>query len=199
MLADEVVEVMRREIAGAKANGLTEVGLDNLSNLVDLIEAQCQREPGDVASKEAGLERFRAELSMWQGDVQRNHDADMEMLRSTIQLGQVALKSALLINGGAAVAFLAFMGTAWAQLTSLAAKEALACSMAWFVWGVLATGIGTMLAYFCQASLGGEFGERGRTLGEWLRWLTAIAVGLSFLFFALGGMGAIDVFSSTSL
>ncbi len=199
MLAEEVIDVMRREIAGAKAKGLTDVALESLSQLVDLIEAQCQREPGNLASQEVGLERFRAELAMWQGDVQRNHDADMEMLRSTIQLGQLALKSALLINGGAAVAFLAFMGTAWSRLTSLSAKSALACSMEWFVWGVLATGVGTMIAYFCQASLGGEFGKRGEAVGEWLRWATVLAVGLSFVFFTLGGMSAVRVFSNSSL
>jgi hypothetical protein len=199
VLAEDVIGVMRREIAGAKTNGLTEVGLDSLSHLVDLIEAQCQREPDNLASQEVGLERFRAELAMWQGDVQRNHDADLEMLRSTIQIGQLALKSALLINGGAAVAFLAFMGTVWSRLTSLSGKVALASAMEWFVWGVLATGVGTAIAYICQASLGGEFGKRGEALGEGLRWVTVIALALSFVFFTLGGLTAVRVFSTSAL
>ena len=185
MQVKNVVATFRAQIADAKANGLTEVSLDSLSGLVDLIEKDGQASPEGVNESDVQFEKFKAELSAWQGDVQRNHDADMQMLRATIEMAMLAVKSSLLINGGAAVAFLAFVGTAWGNISSISAKSALSSSLEYFAWGVFSAGVASVMAYFSQAGFGGEFGsgKLGNIVGHGGRWIGAALVIGSFVVF----------------
>jgi hypothetical protein len=76
---------------------------------------------------------------------------NQEMFKSVISAGQVALRSVILINGGAAVALLAFIGSIWDKSTidNLTIKKLL-ISMAGFVLGVLLGGVAASLTYLVQ-------------------------------------------------
>lgn len=198
MLVGEVIAAFRTQIAAASGQGVTEVSLDSLSALVDVIEKQSQESPDGVEGREARMEQYRAELASWHAHAQRDHEADMQMLSATIETAVLAIKSALLINGGAAVAFLAFLGGVWPRLVSSSVKVALAEALACFTWGVLLTGLAAVMAYFSQAGFGGEFGKGkpGKITGHIGRWVGAGAVIASFVLFGLGCLEAGKVFSS---
>ncbi|MRF40154.1 hypothetical protein GIJ78_06380 [Escherichia coli] len=194
MVTSDAISILRTQVDAAKQNGLSEVSLDSLCKLIDLIEQEDQTTPTGVEHAQAALEKFKSDLSDWQASNQRDHESNLEMLRATIGTSHLAIKSALLINGGAAVAFLAFLGNAWSRFPGLAAKSLLACSLGYFTWGVLCTGIGACVAYVCQAAMSGEFGEFSQKIGEALRWVAVILVVGSFVLFYFGCSTAIKAF-----
>ena len=83
----------------------------------------------------------------------RAHDAETEFWKQSnqaaIDSGTLAIKTAFLINGGAAVAMLAFMGTIGGQgRISDGDLHILASCLIWFASGVAFAGISTAAAYF---------------------------------------------------
>ncbi|WOB60628.1 MULTISPECIES: hypothetical protein [Pseudomonas] len=122
MITADLIAILRTQVGTARQNGLSEVSLDSLSKLIDLIEKDNQSSPDGVERSQEALERFKSVLGDWQNNNQRDHEVRLEMLRATIGTSHLAIKSALLINGGAAVAFLAFLGTAWSRFPSAAVR-----------------------------------------------------------------------------
>jgi hypothetical protein len=85
---------------------------------------------------------------------ERQHDQNIEIAKrvdeATINAGNLALRMVLLINGGAAVALLSFMGNLKDQ------RQAIAGALAWFAWGVVAAALALGLAYatnFCAVGI----------------------------------------------
>src|SRR5262245_14525738 len=86
---------------------------------------------------------------------ERQHDQITEfgnrVNEATINGGNLALRMALLINGGAAVALLSFMGGLPKDQ-----RQAIASALAWFAWGVAAAALALGLAYatnFCVVGI----------------------------------------------
>ncbi len=72
-----------------------------------------------------------------------NHYKFTEHLnRAMIESGILAIRSALLINGGAAIATLAYVGTLSVNEASIVID-----SLLWFAWGVAAAASGAAFAY----------------------------------------------------
>ena len=70
------------------------------------------------------------------------NDTDrVELFRSVIEHGRDALKAAILINGAAAVALLAFIGKIWSMKNSLSTADPLAYALLVFGSGVLFAGV----------------------------------------------------------
>ena len=65
--------------------------------------------PGDEVSAST-LEQYKAELQVWVEQNKSRETYNFEMLRSVLNAGQNALKSAFLMNSGATIALLAFLG-----------------------------------------------------------------------------------------
>jgi hypothetical protein len=112
---------------------------------------------------EMGLENVRAALTEYQVDTQRS----FEMFRAGTTTGAETIKAAILINGGAAVAVLAFIG----HLVAIHAPSAAVMNFAWplalFVIGVLASALAsgvTYLVHWCYVTaLNYEFaGKKAR-------------------------------------
>jgi hypothetical protein len=123
------------------------------------------------------LERYKAELAIQL--MERT-----EHFKSVILAGQSALKSAILINGGAVVALL----TTWKAESSPTLLKLLAAPLLWFVAGVgldaIATGA-TYLSQLCYALCGDARGKLFYT-GVILHCLAASLVGASYVTFAYG-------------
>ncbi|MHB1092334.1 hypothetical protein [Thiobacillus sp.] len=121
--------------------------------------------PADVAAGEAAMEAYRADLSLWVSSRQQNHEHNLEMLRATITTGQSALKSALLINGGAAVALLAFLGSVWSSDKIGEVPSEINPALLLYVFGVLSAAVAAGATYLSQAGYGNEFGKASRYVG----------------------------------
>lgn len=84
------------------------------------------------------------------------HASNLEVWKAVLESGQTALRSLILINGGAVVALLAFLGN---QLTKTPPTgrgfptQGIALAMAFFVGGVLFAGAATGARYLNLLSL----------------------------------------------
>lgn len=105
MSAKEFARQLKSEIDGFAAQGQDSISIDTLtSGLNKFIEAPEQE------SEAILIERLKAHLQSNVEIQKYNHSADLEMFKSIIETGQNALKAFVLLNGGAAVALLAFIG-----------------------------------------------------------------------------------------
>ena len=136
------------------------------------------------------MEKYRADLNAWITARQHQYEHNLEMLRSVLTIGQSALKSALLINGGAAVAVLAFLGRLFTGESVSISIGSLSLALLQFVWGVLAAAIAAGATYFSQAGYAGEFGSWSQRVGLGGHMVAVSGVFAAYVFFAVGAWQA---------
>jgi len=109
--------------------------------------------------------------------------------------GQTAMKAALLINGGASVAILAFIGTAMNNGTDNLLLLKLCSSMRMFIIGVLSVAVASGVTY-----LAGLVNSK-ETVTLWLWWtlniVAIILVVIGYVLFAAGSLNAYCAFTSS--
>ncbi len=112
MRTEEALELLDGEIANAAATGTTTIQLQALKKYAEQLRKWHEEDEASDADvpHEARMESVRAKLTKWVSDHQRKHEWEVEMFRSVIEAGLSALKTFVLINGGAAIALLAFAG-----------------------------------------------------------------------------------------
>ena len=98
MTVKQFASELRAAISDAQSNGTKSIRCDNLIAYLDKVIQSPDAEPLNV-----DIERYRAQLQNW-------NESSLELFRSVITAGQAAIRSSLLLNGGAAVALLAFLG-----------------------------------------------------------------------------------------
>ena len=105
------------------------------------------------------LEQYKAKLRRqeqeWEAKARRQeqnwqarHDTMLHSDQSAVEIGLVALKTAILVNAGSVVALLAFVGQLWTS--DKATMATVLQSTKWFVWGLIAGGAGAGVAYIYQ-------------------------------------------------
>jgi len=97
------------------------------------------------------LERYKAKLRRQEQDWQARHDTMLHSDQSAVEIGLVALKTAILVNAGSVVALLAFVGQLWTS--DKATMATVLQSTKWFVWGLIAGGVGAGVAYIYQSGV----------------------------------------------
>jgi len=136
-------------------------------------------------------EKYKAE---WQHWVEQNKAAEtyrLEMVRSVLNAGQGALRSAFLMSSGAVVALLAFIGKLSEE--HLNQVPVFAKSMSCFVAGVFVIGLaygGTYLTQYCVVV------EKGwaNKLALWLNISVILLVMVNYGLFVWGAMIAYNAF-----
>ena len=147
MNSQELLESMRQEVARVKATGQQGVTLDDLDNYFSRFQQCTSAGSSDqltVAPQKAQYEMALAHYN-WQ------KDSSLEMFRSVINAGQSALKAAMLMNGGAAVALLALLGHAASDASTKSLVAKLASPLFLFVLGVLSSCVATGVNYVTQS------------------------------------------------
>jgi hypothetical protein len=95
-------------------------------------------------------------------EAERAHDKIDEFFLkvndAAINAANLALRMSLLINGGAAIALLSFDGHLPPDQ-----MKAVANTLLWFAWGVLASVAGIALAYFTNYCMAGVASSKART------------------------------------
>lgn len=131
-------------------------------------------------------------------DAQRNHDNSQAMFESILEAGQSAIKAFILINGGAAVALLAFMGSIVANGNRTDFPiEGIADALLKFVLGTGAAGVTMAFRYVSQEFYFQDFERqlnkcptalRFRRIGNAFKYI-AIAAGITSIgLFFCGGV-----------
>ena len=179
MSAKEFAAQLKETIKGIKANGTAAIYCDNLIAYLD----EVVNSPSPVVT-EAELETYKAELQVWVEQNKGSHLSKLEMFRSVIVAGQNAIRSSFLLNGGAAVAMLAFIG----KLTDSQQDKIpeFAQSLSIFVIGVLVITMTSGFTYISQWFYDGDKAWKIKT-GFWLN-IVAIVFGLSSYGIFIWGM-----------
>lgn len=139
---------LRRFLDKAKASGSTVVDIKDVEELLDIEETEIS-----IEIKNIKLEQQR------ESDYQQSREQDfsksqLENFKSIITMGQNALKSIIMINGGASVAFIAFLNNNLSHFLSDAVLSAvyssLWCALIAFGLGTFLASLGYGLAYLTQ-------------------------------------------------
>ncbi len=126
----------------------------------------------------------KSDLENWK----ENRETDRVMLNATITLSGLALRSAILINGGAAVACLTFLGNVKGDYSLLAN------SLELYVFGVLSATTATGGAYLCQSA----YTSDKEKWGDRLRAFCIILIFMSYSLFGFGSCLTYETFSKQS-
>ena len=115
--------------------------------------------------------------------IEHKQEWNVELFRAAISKGESALKTAFLMNGGATIALLAFLG----QLSTHAPNKisTFADSLVSFVGGVFFIVISYAAAYFSQCCYAEE---NKKSKGDMYRRITIILAISSYLFFIEGSI-----------
>lgn len=147
MKSSEVVEMLRDAVAQTKELGVEQISLADLEAFATHLADMVEQTPEDVAAGEAAIEAYRTKLTEWLAARQRIHEHNLELLRSVIIIGQATLRSAMLINGGAAVVLLAFIGSVWPRDGFETQLSAIATALLCYVAGVLTAAMASGATY----------------------------------------------------
>lgn len=116
------------------------------------------------------------------------YNTETQLGLSVITLGQNALKSALLINGGAAVALLAFIGNIWDSGIGKEPACLLASALKFYAIGVLVAAVGNGATYCSQ-----HFYQLKKEMaGLIFQYLAIFLVVAAYYFFYSGSMSSYD-------
>jgi hypothetical protein len=121
-----------------------------------------------------------------------NEEHALETYKSMISVGTEALKALQLLNGGAIIALLTYLGHASARLC-LAPRAT--CPVTWFITGLLAGTAAFVTTYFTQLALYNESVLRAKKRHPILLWLTVVLALLSLLAFGVGAFTSIAALS----
>lgn len=143
MSVKEFVAQFRVLIENIKSKGTSVIYCDDLIAYLNEIQNSPEVEPSL-----AEIERFKADLQNWVEANKHQHEQQLEMFRSVISSGQGAIKSSFLLNGGAAVALLAFISHL-AQFSPAKVAMFAPCLLP-FSLGVMAVAVTSGFTYLSQ-------------------------------------------------
>lgn len=123
--------------------GVSEIKCDTL---IAYLEEVINSSGEEITSGQ--MEKYKAELQVWVKENEAIQTQNVEMFRAVILAGQNALRTAFLMNGGATVALLAFLGKLSDQHQEKIAVFSSALVI--FVAGVLAITVASGATYLSQ-------------------------------------------------
>ena len=165
---------------------VTEIKCDNL---IAYLEEVINSPNEEIDSTH--MEKYKAELQLWIKQNEAVQASNLEMFRTVISAGQNALKTAFLMNGGATVAILAFLGKLSDQHQDKIAI--FSSSLIVFVVGVLVITVASGSTYLSQWFYAGSKSWKQQT-GFWFN-ILAIVLGLaSYGLFIWGAIRAYKAF-----
>jgi hypothetical protein len=189
----QIIQEFRLAITEARDAGRKTIKILALEEFLQSIELEINKN-GEINENklQARIVEFRAEnernLAQYNAEVSSN----LEIFRSGVTAGLAATRAMIIINGGACVAILAFIGGLFEKKELLA--KSLAITLLYFALGVLSGGLVAGLTYLNQAA----YNEGKDQLGNVIR-VICIVVGLtSYIFFAVGGYQAYSLISAGS-
>jgi hypothetical protein len=181
---DRAIRDLRMRLRQLRERGYEQISIDLLCEILLVAEESSAEEPADPFA----LAQFEARLQAANLRIQAAQAQSIEFFRSIVASGQSAIQTSILINGGAAVAILAFIGNVAKQAPAAAAD--LADAVVRFAAGVLAAALGSGITYAGQYGFG--FGwQRAAVI---FNVLAVVAVVAAYVLFGWGVKSAFDAF-----
>lgn len=147
----KVLDKIRLVLKQTKELGHDSISINAFEDYLSSIEKE-----NDAESKYSDM-KLERDLAIFSAENDRNiaHASNLtarslELFKSVIQVGQSALKASMLINGGAAVALLAFMGKIWGTSTSSEVAGSISMAIFLFCIGIFLSALASGITYLSQ-------------------------------------------------
>lgn len=135
------LKILRDELAKVKAQGTVNVSVDALEKVVIGLQ--------DQSGSSLEERKLRTQHALAQYEAQSR--SDIEAFKATIESGREALNALLLINGGAVVALLGFVGSMASKTNGMAVASSMRAPLLRFGTGVLLGALAFGARYVAQA------------------------------------------------
>jgi hypothetical protein len=187
MKALDVLKEIREALEPIKEQGQSTFSIEAMENYLKLLDKDVENDTYYKSQDhESRLAKFKAENDRNIAYENNETAHSVEMFKSVITAGQSALKSSMVINGGAAAALLAFTGKIWETSTSEIVANSLTSSIFIFCLGVLCAALATGTTYLSQLS----FGNGWLKLGHRINTFNIVVVLFSYGLFGFGAFKA---------
>ena len=151
MEAKEVIDDIRAALKPLKEQNKTVISVEALENYLSALEADAKSSDHKLnRDQNLTLTNFKAENDRWIKEYEIQNSHALEMFRSVIASGQSALKASMLINGGAVIALLAFIGNTVKSPPMGNIQDLLAAPMWLFCLGILCSAVASGATYLTQ-------------------------------------------------
>lgn len=188
MNSSELLALIKKDVSDVKQNGAETILVDNLLNY--LSEIDVTEQPEDNALTLEGIKHQNStQLELFK--IENNFQ--MESFKAAISIGANACRTFLIMNGGAAIALLAFLGNIWNKSTSTEAASAIATALVLFCMGVVLAGVCAGFSYISQSLfVSSELGNKKSLLywGRGINLMACICGAGSIFIFAYGSFSA---------
>lgn len=145
MESKKIINSIKTELVKLKKSGHKEVSIQGLENYLDDLSNQA------VDSKDIRLAQYNAEYQSNLEKYKEDRAEWRELFKATVGHAQSAIKLQALVNGGAAVALLAFIGKVWsAEFSTTVIAEFIPLALVLYCCGVGAAAITQSLTYVSQ-------------------------------------------------
>ena len=153
MLAKDVIKDIRAALNQTKSEGHDTVSIDAMENYLGLFNKDVDNDTYYKSlNHDKLLTEFKATNDRNIAHANNVTLTNLEMFKSVVSAGQSALKASMVINGGGAVALLAFTGKIWTTATSSSIADSLTTSIFVFCLGVLLSAMASGTTYLTQLS-----------------------------------------------
>ena len=177
----EIIDKLKTALHDVKSTGQETVAIDALVRYLESLRTG--------AGQSIEYQKLKHQRTLAHYDARTKHS--IEMFKSVIESGREALNALVLINGGAVVALLGFMGATISKGLPPALGSALTQPLLQFGLGVLMGALGFGARYFSQAFYSGEKDKFGGAF-------TVVAIIFALVGYALFGCGIYGAFRAFS-
>ncbi|MGI0120066.1 hypothetical protein [Zooshikella sp. RANM57] len=203
MSGSESLDQLKEKLFKLKEKGHESISIDELINTLHDF---------DQGLSDVEMERFKASLQVWIENNRVQHEAqhaeDLEIFRSVITAGQSALKGLFIINGGAIVAVLAFLGRLSDKHPEFVPD--FSDSLIYFALGLFFTAIAFCATYLSQhfyatvdhlntSEDAKALNADGHKYGKWFQIAVIVLCMLALFIFGVGVLNAYLVFQDFGL
>lgn len=183
MTMETVKEYIRQE----KNKGNTSISIEEIEKRLDREDKVI---PIEIAKLEMEHQRKTLIKQLAEQNILENQ---LENFKSTVSTGQNALKYAIIINGGATVAFIAFLNEHLAQINN---SNELLLIMPYLIWALISFGVGTVLAglgvgwsYFAQYGYWKNYNENiAPKIRDWVKKEGTLIIDTKMSWFHIGAL-----------
>ena len=181
------METVKEYIQQEKNKGNTSISIEEIEKRLDREDKVI---PIEIAKLEMEHQRKTLIKQLAEQNILENQ---LENFKSTVSTGQNALKYAIIINGGATVAFIAFLNEHLAQINN---SNELLLIMPYLIWALISFGIGTVSAglgvgcsYFAQYGYWKNYNENiVPKIRDWVEKEGTLIIDIKMSWFHIGAL-----------
>jgi len=173
---------LKQTIEQIRASGTAAIYCDNLIAYLTEVSEKPSADPSP-----AELEHMKFQFQQTVEQTKATYSISMENFRAVIAAGQSAIRTMLVLNGGAAVAMLAFIGHLATESSTQGSIGRYATTILFFALGALAAATVSAGTYLGQWFYGHYASPTHVKIGHYLN-VAVIVVGLASLGLFTGGM-----------